>query len=276
MENKILMILGMHRSGTSLITKWLHLCGLNIGKDLLVPDAINSGGYFEDLDFMQLHEQILRIHHFPASGIIELPVIKLSPYEEAKLNAIVEIKNKLYHQWGWKDPRTCLFLDVYQKVIPNANKLFIIRNSSSIVNSLVLREFKFVENRYLIPRGKARRIIWNLYNKKKILEHLFKTRAEHFLRSCIFYMEAMYKQISSLPVGTFMVIDYKMMMKQSENVFSVIKDKWGFQLNYFDFGTVYNENLISAKRDIEKYISDKSLITKADETYKKMQAYLYK
>ena len=35
MANDILVIAGMHRSGTSLITHWLHDCGLQVGERLV-------------------------------------------------------------------------------------------------------------------------------------------------------------------------------------------------------------------------------------------------
>ena len=56
MASKILIIVGMHRSGTSLITQWLYRCGLSIGNKLAPADIGNVEGYFEDSDFLKLHE----------------------------------------------------------------------------------------------------------------------------------------------------------------------------------------------------------------------------
>ena len=49
--NKVLVILGMHRSGTSLVANWLHDCGLHVGDRLLEGTFANEKGYFEDLIF---------------------------------------------------------------------------------------------------------------------------------------------------------------------------------------------------------------------------------
>ena len=46
------IVLGMHRSGTSLIASILHLSGISMGKEFLRPDNGNPGGYFEDLEFL--------------------------------------------------------------------------------------------------------------------------------------------------------------------------------------------------------------------------------
>jgi len=43
---KFLVILGMHRSGTSLITQWLKNCGLSVGDSLHGADVGNAEGHF--------------------------------------------------------------------------------------------------------------------------------------------------------------------------------------------------------------------------------------
>ena len=59
MANNVLVIAGMHRSGTSLITHWLHDCGLQVGERLVGAGTGNVEGHFEDEDFFLLHQQIL-------------------------------------------------------------------------------------------------------------------------------------------------------------------------------------------------------------------------
>jgi hypothetical protein len=41
--------------------------------------------------------------------------------------------------WGWKDPRTCLFLDFWEEIIPHANFLFVFRSPWQVVDSLLRR-----------------------------------------------------------------------------------------------------------------------------------------
>ena len=65
MNSKVLVIVGMHRSGTSVITQWLYRCGLFIGNNLVGPDTGNEQGHFEDADFLRLHQKFLRKRHFP-------------------------------------------------------------------------------------------------------------------------------------------------------------------------------------------------------------------
>ena len=55
----IIIITGMHRSGTSLVAGILRTAGLHIGDKLLGPDDFNPRGFFEDKDFVNLQENIL-------------------------------------------------------------------------------------------------------------------------------------------------------------------------------------------------------------------------
>ena len=58
MYNKVVIILGMHRSGTSVTANWLNLCGLNLGDELYGASKFNKNGYYEDIEFLELHMKI--------------------------------------------------------------------------------------------------------------------------------------------------------------------------------------------------------------------------
>ena len=48
MNFDVVVVLGMHRSGTSALTKALELFGIDLGTDLLPPQDDNPKGFFED------------------------------------------------------------------------------------------------------------------------------------------------------------------------------------------------------------------------------------
>lgn len=54
-------ITGMHRSGTSLVTNLLRLCGLYLGdeQDLMPATPDNQRGYWENRKFSDLNDEIL-------------------------------------------------------------------------------------------------------------------------------------------------------------------------------------------------------------------------
>ena len=57
--NKTFVILGCHRSASSLVAKALHEAGVHMGDDLLSGLPDNPEGHFEDMDFLKKNVEIL-------------------------------------------------------------------------------------------------------------------------------------------------------------------------------------------------------------------------
>jgi len=56
---RALMVLGMHRSGTSALTRIFSLLGADLPKNLLPPSPANETGFWESQDLMTIHDQVL-------------------------------------------------------------------------------------------------------------------------------------------------------------------------------------------------------------------------
>ena len=56
-DTKLFVILGMHRSGTSVVSRGLKVLGVDLGNRLIVPDKFNPKGYWEDLDINQFNDE---------------------------------------------------------------------------------------------------------------------------------------------------------------------------------------------------------------------------
>jgi hypothetical protein len=261
MDSKVLLIVGMHRSGTSMVTQWLNRCGLSVGDKLQGPGIGNAQGHFEDVDFLKMHEKLLLKRNFPPTGFTFKPVPGLSKKEKEELQTIIEIKSRQNEQWGWKEPRTCLFLDDYSRLIPSAFYLVVVRDFNSTVSSLITREHKLSEKRFRTKRGLSR-IKWILF-KRKSLEQMFTLNAERFLKIWIHYYEQILACTRSLPDSRFMFVNYSRLFRSDENFFQRLQKEWKFALDYFPFFSVYKEELLSEVTDISQYIRDKSLLEKA-------------
>ena len=57
---KCLIVLGMHRSGTSAISGVLNKLGISLGSNLVIPDKYNDKGYFENMDIVYANDNILQ------------------------------------------------------------------------------------------------------------------------------------------------------------------------------------------------------------------------
>lgn len=270
--NKVLVILGMHRSGTSLISRWLMECGLNIGDKLYGPGTGNEEGHFEDLDFLHLHQEILTNHHLPETGLTDIPLEVLSTGEYQRLCDIINHKSKLHEQWGWKDPRTCMFLDIYRKAIPSAKYFVIIRHYNDVVNSLVKRDFKKLEKTVMTKRSRLYQLLFRL-RRRQLLSGFYDLYAEKYLAVWLSYNIAIYEHLQKISEDDFILVDCPMLLQDAPAVLNHLTQSWNFALHFFDFRKVYNEAMLSVSHDIARFVKHSQLITRADALLAKLAAY---
>jgi hypothetical protein len=273
MQKRTLIIAGMHRSGTSLITHWLTKCGMQLGEKLVEPGPGNPEGHFEDVEFLKMHEEILDNHNLPKTGLTDEHVDGFSIYETEKVKSIIRIKQQLYDQWGWKDPRTCMFLDVYKELIPDACYLVIMRDYRSVISSLLRREFKIIDKKYM-SRKFFSRMVWLGFRQPSRKRRFLKVQTQEFLKVWIAYNQDILSCIKKLNPESFVVVSYTMLTEKDKSVFSHLKDNWGFALNYSRFKDVFKENLIGKDLDIDPYITDKSLLTQAEALQEELKSYV--
>ena len=138
LNQAVIIITGMHRSGTSLTASLLQSAGINIGDRLMEEDTGNAKGHFEDLDFVEFHQNVLQSQGISVAGWTEQNQIQVQPqYLASAQNLILARQPKKI--WGWKDPRTTLFLNFWSQLIPDARYVFVYRSPWSVVDSLFRR-----------------------------------------------------------------------------------------------------------------------------------------
>lgn len=139
--------MGMHRSGTSLVTGILQRCGLHVGTNLLMHARDNPKGHYEEKRFLNLNNQLLIFNggswHKPPDAIA---YAGLKPQMKEFLKR-EEWKREFV---GWKDPRICLTFPLWHELIqPEKIKIVhIIRPLEEVAMSLVKRN-KFTYRRSL-------------------------------------------------------------------------------------------------------------------------------
>lgn len=134
-----LVVVGFHRSGTSLLTQLLHSAGLFVGDDLLGARPSNPYGHFEDREVLELHRRILTDHG--TNWQVDGPqLFHLDAVHWARMQALVARRDTSHRNWGFKDPRVCLFLGPWKHVMPDARFVMVYRDPAECVRSMQTRQ----------------------------------------------------------------------------------------------------------------------------------------
>ncbi|HDL01847.1 MAG TPA: hypothetical protein ENH23_06415, partial [candidate division Zixibacteria bacterium] len=157
-EQRTIVILGMHRSGTSAITRVINYLGVDLGPSLLSDSEDNETGFWEHTEIVQLNEWLLQI-----SGSCWEDVCLL-PAEWWRSEAIVPIKQAMIEiikkdfsmspLWAIKDPRICRVLPVWHSIFTEISViplyLIVVRDPREIASSLMKRNSFTLEKSYLL------------------------------------------------------------------------------------------------------------------------------
>lgn len=149
-KTSAILVLGMHRSGTSAITGVMHLLGIKLGSNLIPAEQdINPKGFWEDALISATNEEILESlgsHWFDARSLPPQWWLsgELEPLRK-RLHAFVE--EQFGHEtscWILKDPRLCRLLPLWAPLLQKLNfspeVLLILRHPSEVADSLLKRD----------------------------------------------------------------------------------------------------------------------------------------
>lgn len=166
---KAVCILGMHRSGTSAVTRALNLTGVYLGNPnkLMAPNRYNPKGFWEHSGIVHIHNKILDTFGYKWDTPKPLPdkwwkKPSISPFKK-QLKKIVQRDFANKKLWGWKDPRTCLILPLWQEILEELNielsYVIIFRNPLDVAASLKKR------NNFTYAKSFK---LWKLYTKSAL------------------------------------------------------------------------------------------------------------
>jgi hypothetical protein len=148
-KQPIVVILGMHRSGTSLLANFMHAIGVNLGQDLIPADEWNAAGYWESPKVYEAQDKILkelnRNWHNPP---LSLPVNwwRKSSIQELKSELLEFVRSECDRTdkiFGFKDPRTAILLPLWQEIFHELqlepHYILAVRHPGSVAASLSRR-----------------------------------------------------------------------------------------------------------------------------------------
>ncbi len=142
------MVLGMHRSGTSALTRVLNLLGADLPEDLIPANRFNRSGYWEPSQVVALNDHWLN----SSKAAWDAPYTGRAPLDaDLPSNAVRRAADTVKEAYGsnhaliaLKDPRCTLFSDTWRAGIERAGytprQLLIYRDAGEVAQSLARRD----------------------------------------------------------------------------------------------------------------------------------------
>ena len=159
-----LIVLGMHRSGTSVVTRMLNLMGAYFG-----PEGISMGlhednmkGFWERKDIYQINEKIL---HSASASWYRISDFNLENISQESSEALAQKLQSLlleidaHRPWVIKDPRLCVTFPFWYPFLEIPICIHIYRNPIQVAKSLHQR------NGFPLVFGVA---LWETYNLRAL------------------------------------------------------------------------------------------------------------
>lgn len=132
-----IIVMGCFRSGTSAVAGTLHHLGVFMGDRFDQPNANNPKGFWEDLEFKELHSAYEDCQH--DSCDLDVNYRQLISKREAE-----------HELWGVKDPLLCKYLSKITSVISD-HKLIVCRRSVEEISVSMGKAIGFPDEKMFLP-----------------------------------------------------------------------------------------------------------------------------
>ncbi len=282
---KIILILGMHRSGTSLVSQIIAKWGAYMGEELMKANEFNEDGYWENKHLQEINESILESSGgawFSPPDHIDIDKL-VTEFGHIAYQLVDEMdrKNKV---WCWKEPRMVVLLDFWKRILEGRNITYIIsyRHPKAVAESLLRRDnmpksislllweysikeiirqvnksdrYLFVEYESLIsdPDYECRKIfeylnsVYNISKDNKIFNEMKLAVKPEYMNSDI--------QHSSYIMSPFQEDLYKILKKENLNIIAKNNRTWFWK----DYLEIYRNFRVFA--DANRYYAQLSIAT---------------
>jgi len=146
---RLIVVVGMHRSGTSAITRALQVMGVGLGDNLMpLLEGNNAKGFWEDLDLNALNIEMLSFlgkdwNSLSPASTAEIQQLQQTGYL-IKATELLQSKLETADIFGFKDPRVAKLLPFWSEVFKQCNLdisyVLALRHPLSVALSLTKRD----------------------------------------------------------------------------------------------------------------------------------------
>ena len=150
------LILGMHRSGTSALTRVLNLLGVELGSELMAAaEDNNETGFWEHQAIVDSHEALMASWgmrwHDPRALPQGWQHGKAAARARREIEAVIAREFQGCPLWGVKDPRMCRLLPLWRPILADLG----VEPRIVHMQRQPLEIARSIERRDLLPRGHA-------------------------------------------------------------------------------------------------------------------------
>ena len=177
-RNALIVVLGMHRSGTSAIARSLQVLGVELGGKLRPPvPGNNAKGFWEDLDINTINIEMLDSlgsdwHYLAPILPGDVDQLRQKGYL-ARAIQVIQAKTAIPGPFGFKDPRTAKLLPFWKEVFRHVDipvqYVIAVRHPLSVAKSLEKRDGFPLEKGYLLWLEHTLSILTGTAGEKRIL-----------------------------------------------------------------------------------------------------------
>ena len=117
-KKRAVVVLGMHRSGTSAVSRFINMLGFDLGENLMAPRKDNPKGFWENEEIVRHNEELMAASSVRWDSLeLDLsPVLKKGLAKKSQAAALRILKHEFSaNQIVIKDPRICRLYPVWQK-----------------------------------------------------------------------------------------------------------------------------------------------------------------
>ena len=150
---RALLVLGMHRSGTSVLAGLMVRLGVASPRTLMPPNEFNPLGYWESQPIVEFHDRILRAMGSSWSAWTPVDASKIAPFAD-ELKAIISAEFDLAPLFVVKDPRMCRIVPFWLATLETSGitpaAILIVRDPVEVAQSLAKRDHLAPESSLLM------------------------------------------------------------------------------------------------------------------------------
>lgn len=169
---RVVVVIGMHRSGTSLTASVLQAIGVDLGDQLIEADRHNRAGYFEQERIVRLNRRIFDLldrRWVGPKGTLPLPKDwwlreELRPIQAELAEIVRHEMAQCSSIWGFKDPRVSRLIPMWRAIFADLgvtpSYVLAVRHPAAVSASLNARDG--------IPPAKAH-LLWLEHNLEAVM-----------------------------------------------------------------------------------------------------------